>query len=299
MSERFKVETFDTREAWLKAREHSIGGSEVAAVTGLSKYESPFSLWARKTGKIQPEPETLIMRVGHAVEPLIHSELETHGYTLRDPGLTIVRSVERPYLHASPDRFVVREGVDAGIAEFKSGGSEEGWEDEPRADALVQTQWALLLTGYEVGVIAALIGSGRSFKVYPQGREVELQAVLLEKVDEFWHRHILADIPPAVDWMASTKAALSEMYPKDTGEEISLPAEDWRESLAKLSEIKLRQENDKLTQAEIENRLRLALGDATSARIEGVGRVSWKLQKRKAYTVKESEFRVLRVTEEK
>ena len=45
-----------SRDAWLVARRHSLGGSDAAAVMGLNPYKSPFALWAEKTGMV-PEPD--------------------------------------------------------------------------------------------------------------------------------------------------------------------------------------------------------------------------------------------------
>ena len=45
-----------SRDAWLEARSHSLGGSDAAAVMGLNPYKSPFALWAEKTGMV-PEPD--------------------------------------------------------------------------------------------------------------------------------------------------------------------------------------------------------------------------------------------------
>ena len=39
-------------QAWLAQRNSGIGASEVAAVLGESTYYSPYSLWARKTGRV-------------------------------------------------------------------------------------------------------------------------------------------------------------------------------------------------------------------------------------------------------
>ena len=42
---------FADREQWLEVRKGGIGGSEVAAICGLSKWESAYTLWLRKTGR--------------------------------------------------------------------------------------------------------------------------------------------------------------------------------------------------------------------------------------------------------
>lgn len=39
-----------SREEWLVRRRKTIGGSDAAGIVGLSKWASPFSVWADKTG---------------------------------------------------------------------------------------------------------------------------------------------------------------------------------------------------------------------------------------------------------
>ena len=40
------------REDWLEQRRHTIGGSDAAGIIGLSKWSSPVSVWADKTGRL-------------------------------------------------------------------------------------------------------------------------------------------------------------------------------------------------------------------------------------------------------
>ena len=41
----------NAREDWLQARKAGIGGSDIAALLGLSKYKTPLQLWMDKTGR--------------------------------------------------------------------------------------------------------------------------------------------------------------------------------------------------------------------------------------------------------
>ena len=45
----------ENREQWLKARQKGIGGSDAAAVLGLSPWKSNVRLWEEKTGLREPE----------------------------------------------------------------------------------------------------------------------------------------------------------------------------------------------------------------------------------------------------
>lgn len=108
VSEPILVAKPDDRETWLKARESGIGASEIAAVMGISPWESPFSLYWRKREGWHVEP-TEQMRDGLLLEPSIaawwqetqdpHENLHiSHGALYAHP--------DRPWQLATPDRLV-------------------------------------------------------------------------------------------------------------------------------------------------------------------------------------------------
>lgn len=51
-----------SREEWLEERRKSIGGSDVAAVIGMSRFASPYTVWLDKTGRIPDKGDTEAMR---------------------------------------------------------------------------------------------------------------------------------------------------------------------------------------------------------------------------------------------
>ena len=56
---------------WLEARRHGITASEIAAVLGLSPYESPYSLYWRKLGELPAQDDTLAMALGRHLESFV------------------------------------------------------------------------------------------------------------------------------------------------------------------------------------------------------------------------------------
>jgi hypothetical protein len=65
-----KIETYPDRASWLAARGKGIGGSDVAAILGLSPWNAPLSLWMKKVGAIPSD-------FAASDEFLIH--VERHG----------------------------------------------------------------------------------------------------------------------------------------------------------------------------------------------------------------------------
>ena len=60
-----------TRQQWLEQRRKTIGGSDAAAIVGLSKYASPFSVWAEKTGRLPEKEDSEAMRQGRDLEDYV------------------------------------------------------------------------------------------------------------------------------------------------------------------------------------------------------------------------------------
>ena len=59
------------RKDWLDVRKTGIGGSDVAAVLGISPWKSPLDVFLDKTGKSAPEPENDAMYWGTRLETLV------------------------------------------------------------------------------------------------------------------------------------------------------------------------------------------------------------------------------------
>ena len=59
------------RTEWLKRRRAGIGGSDVAAILGISPWKTALDVYHDKTGAAKDEPETENMRLGTALEQFV------------------------------------------------------------------------------------------------------------------------------------------------------------------------------------------------------------------------------------
>ncbi|MDP3766551.1 MAG: YqaJ viral recombinase family protein, partial [Dehalococcoidia bacterium] len=77
--------------AWLAARRAGIGGTDAAAILGLSPFRTPLDVYLDKTGAAQDErTETQPMRWGKALEPVIAEAVEERiGRHVRMPTLRL------------------------------------------------------------------------------------------------------------------------------------------------------------------------------------------------------------------
>ena len=61
---------------WLKYRRRGIGGSDAAAVCGISRYKSPFELWLDKTGQLTEQEAGEPAYWGTQLEPVVRNEFQ-------------------------------------------------------------------------------------------------------------------------------------------------------------------------------------------------------------------------------
>lgn len=300
------VEPHDARrEVWLKERLTGIGASDAAAVFGLSPYKSPLMLYFEKRAEIETpvlEREALYwgrilqspiaLRYGHETGRIVE---EADPYTIR-------RHPTHPFITASLDAEAIptptsqRPPADGkGVVEIKNAGffKREDWRDEPPLAFQIQAQHQMFVTGAQWASVAALVG-GQEFFWTDIPRHNGFINVLVNRVGEFWSQ-IQSGIPPEPDASESTKLLLKQLYPKDTGEIITLNAAAWAPVDEQLQKIKTEQKRLAAERDVLEAKLKLAMGVATAAQVDGADCVyTWKWQSRREFVTAASEFRVLR-----
>lgn len=262
-------------------RRKFIGGSDAAAVMGLSRYKTPLQLWAEKTGKIIPEDrsDALPIRLGHRLEQVV-AELfmeETGKKVRRVPERRIHKAF--PFICAQIDRVVEKEDADL-ECKTASGWKADEWEGaEIPQEYFMQCFHDLAVTGKDVHYIACLIGGNQDFAWKPVERDEAVIKELLEREDEFWRKYVIPGVPPPVS--ADDADTLYALHPKgDLAEAVELN-DNLEKTINRYKEIgadgsgllgALKEEKELLG-----NQLREALGD-NALGILGKWNVSWKNQ---------------------
>lgn len=154
---------------WHAARATGIGGSEIAAVLGISPYDSPFSLWHRKRGQIGQAVETDVMYWGKKHEPTICDE-----FANRHPHLTITPSptyaaTGRPWHVVNPDRLAITADNTVELLEAKTSRDASDWGEEGTDEIPVhyraQCMWYLDALQAHTCHVVVLIG-GSDYREY-------------------------------------------------------------------------------------------------------------------------------------
>lgn len=108
--------------AWLS----KMSASKVAAVLGLSPYDSRFSLYFRMHGDVDPEPQTNEMARGHYLEPAVARWfIDQHKDWQLEPG-GCWQHRDFDWYTASPDRLV-RIGDETCGVELKTDDNDDRW----------------------------------------------------------------------------------------------------------------------------------------------------------------------------
>lgn len=264
-------------QEWHAVRSTGIGGSEVGTIAGLNKWESAYTLWAKKSGLISSEiPQSEAMEAGSRLETFILNWFaELNPEILIDP---VVGTFAGPmgWDHANPDAVYVNENGEFGIIEVKTARFEDDWVVPPKGvngDAtgiprhyLSQVQWYLRIMGYQHAYLVVLFG-GQKLRQYFIPADPYLQQVDLELATQFWNCLESGEKP---DWDGSTSTyeTVRAMHPDIDDEVVDLPDELGRNYLQALFDAK----QAELVMQGYKSQVLDFMGRAKAARIDGVVR---------------------------
>lgn len=192
-------------------RKQLIGGSDVAAILGVSKWKTPFQLYQEKIGafveEITPEKQKVFDR-GHRWEPVVIEmmvdELKSRGHD--------VEIIARNERYLDPEYSFLACEIDV---ELRIDGEELNGEiktvhpfaakewGEPETDEVpiyyaAQVMHGLMIMPRRRSIIAALIGAD-DLRIHFMARDEETITGIRAKEIEFWQRIQDKNPPPPID----------------------------------------------------------------------------------------------------
>lgn len=212
------VTSYNTDAEWLAARAKCVSTTEVAALFGLSPYQTAFELFHRKRDATLVEPfDSERMKWGRRLQPTIAAgiaeDMRLHIYIDGDRcfavhpkvdglGASFDYVVER--LDESPSSFAVLEikNVDGLIFRDEWPKLDSG-EYEAPAHIELQLQAQLECLDIESGYIGALVAGNRAV-VIERERDREIGAMICQRVAAFWQA-IANNTPPKPDYKADAE----------------------------------------------------------------------------------------------
>ncbi len=195
-------------------RETFIGGSDVAAILGMSKWATPLTVWEKKTGRYIEPPTPEKIKLFERGKRWEQPAFEMLCDVLRDKGHDIhevassrrYRDGQHPFFACEIDREIILDGEYCNVEiktvhPFAAG----DWgdfldEDDQITDRVpvyygTQAMWGLGITGIGRCVVGCLIGAD-AMQPYFIDRDEETIQELRAACLRFWNHNIIGDNRP-------------------------------------------------------------------------------------------------------
>ncbi|MCL6445994.1 MAG: YqaJ viral recombinase family protein [Alicyclobacillus sp.] len=267
-----------SREEWLRWRQLGIGGSDAAAVAGMSPWKSPTRLYLEKLGASEPEEAGEAAHWGTLQEPLVAQEFkERTGYLVRRRN-AMLRHSEHDFMLADIDRLVRIPGRGWGVLEIKCTGAWHSgdWDDNKVPDHyMLQMQHYLAVTGLQYGFFAVLIG-GQRFHMVEVERDDKLIDYLIQIESDFWNC-VKNQTPPPLDGSPDSVNVLNYLYPAEKmdaetvvnlPDDLSIWVQQYQEACGDIKEAEERKQR-------AANEIKAFLGNREVGRL-GEYKVTWR-----------------------
>ena len=203
----YAIEEVDTsglsEEDWLGYRRQGIGGSDVAAIMGVSPFATLRDLYNDKCGNpdvIQTEDNWVAKEVGHRLEDLV---AKIFAYKTGYKVFAVRKLFRHPFhsfMQANVDFFVELPDGSIAILECKTTNynSKEKWND---GAVPVNYEWQcrhyMAVMNLSCAYIACLYGNNENEFVYRRiDRDEVIEADMIEMEAHFWNEYVLGRIEP-------------------------------------------------------------------------------------------------------
>lgn len=158
------MKVFPSKEAWLKNRGNTIGGSEAAAILGLNPWKTNVQLWKEKTGQLVQEDISEKPYVKYGTQAEMHLRglfrLDFPEYQVEYIEDNMWLNDKYPFAHASLDGWLVDQEGRKGILEIKATEilrsiQREHWKDRVPDNYYIQLLHYLMVTEFEFAILKA------------------------------------------------------------------------------------------------------------------------------------------------
>lgn len=218
-----------TNEKWLAARMHgpkgtipyTVGGSDVAAIFGVSPWTTPLELWMIKKGRMKAPVKSNAnqLEMGHLLEPIAaHWYAKKTGNRVYED-TNLYQHADHPYALANFDRrFERASDGEPGILECKSCTYHKASEWADGAIPLyyeLQLRFYLAVADVNIGSFSAIWGNNpdNDLAIPDITRDRAKEDMIFERLDE-WIWSLEHDKPPTMSGVAPQLAleSLARIY---------------------------------------------------------------------------------------
>lgn len=278
------------KSEWLLRRRAGLGGSDIAAILGLSPWRSAVDVWKDKTSTEPPvDAPSEPMYWGTILEAVVADEYQRRTARKVQRVTQQLAHPNYPWALGNIDRAVITPSTRArvvtgtlrgaqGILECKTASAYalNDWEGPDGGDAVpvhyaAQVLWYIGIAQVEWADVAVLVGGQRYLQRRVERNDEALRA-MYSVAEEFWHKHVLERIPPE----PKSARDVVTLFPRDDGEYID--ASQNGELLGLLNALRAAKQNTKNFQSlvdDIEEQIKLRIGHRAGITFDGKPVVTW------------------------
>lgn len=218
-----------SNDRWLECRAHgpkgdipyTVGGSDVAAIFGVSPWTTPLELWMIKKGRMKPKEKANAnqLQMGHLLEPIAAYWYQQKTGNVVTDDTHLYQHADHPYALANFDRRFNRSSDgEPGILECKSCTYHKA--DEWADDAIplyyeMQLRFYLAVADVNIGAFSAVWGNNpdNDLAIPSIERDKAKEDMIFERLDE-WIWSLEHDKPPTMSGVAPKLAleSLARVY---------------------------------------------------------------------------------------
>lgn len=280
----------NARVEWLQARRRGIGGSDIGAILGLSKFKTPMDVFLDKTGQITDEASGEHLYWGTVLEDVVAHEYQKRTERKIQRVNQMLAHPEHDFMLANIDRAIIVPEI-AGNVRWKDGRlttdrilecktangfAADQWGDvgtDNVPDAyLLQCQWYLGITRADVADLAVLIG-GSDYRIYSITRDDSLIGDMIEAAAEFWKR-----VQEGVAPDPQSVAEAARKWPRHIAGKSLIVDVTVAEACAELETIGQQKKQLEAREDELKTHVMSAFGDAEEITYMGKKLATWKNQ---------------------
>ena len=249
-----------------------IGGSDIAAIMGKSRWCTPLKMWAYKTGRL-PTPDLSKnerVKFGKKLEWVVAEEYATRHNVKVQSRKDAYTHPKFNFLKAHVDRLIINSDK---ILEAKTCGAEKGKEwlnSNVPTEYTLQGNWNAGMAKRNIFSIAVLIG-GNHYEEVTLNFDKQLFDMQVEIAVNFWKEYVVKNVMPPVS--ADDESILLEIYPKHT--EDMIENQEIEDRIAYLKELENYQKEQDEEIKKIKNELTAIIGDKQGI-LTNKYKVTWK-----------------------
>lgn len=250
---------------WLEERRRGIGGSDVAAIMGLSPWKTAYQVYQEKRKEVATWEGNEATDWGKRMEPAIRQWYSDQtGRCVRLPE-KIMFHERYPFMLASLDGFT----DDPRGVEIKTARSAKGW-GEPGTNEIpdyyiLQVQHYMVVTAFPVFDVPVSIG-GSSPVLYEVPADKELQEMIIDACAEFWKRVVDGNPPDPVSY-----ADAIQRYGRSAAQGTVIASEEALAYVDSLRVVRGKIIGLEVEEEEIRGKLIITLGDNGDTLIDADG----------------------------